>query len=262
LFGAHLTKSSFNSDVVTSESQVAQVFLGNPRSFNSPSTKDCLTFGSKAEVPFYVHAPYVLNPASANPEVCTKSGKTLQALCTQVATATGRGLVVHAGQGGVKSTIQDAIQRWVETVNQYPLKLDTVLLLENTAGGSSAPGTSLDDLLVLRNELLEKCDLEADKVQICFDTCHAYAADMALQGSLEKLVKQEIVGLVHLNNSKDPANSRRDRHENLEDGTIPLQDLLDVAKMAYSANVPVVLETPGTPKLWAKEIELLHKNIT
>ena len=89
------------------------------------------------------------------------------------------------------------------------------------------------------------------------DTCHAWAAGWDLATAVDDV--RAITGrvdLVHLNNSRDPQGSSRDRHAPLADGEIPTELLVEVAR---SADCPVVLETPGDAASHAEEITLLRQ---
>jgi deoxyribonuclease-4 len=88
------------------------------------------------------------------------------------------------------------------------------------------------------------------------DTCHAWAAGWDLGSVVDDV--RAITGridLVHLNNSRDPAGSSRDRHAPLADGEIPTELLLEVAR---AADCPVILETPGDAASHAGEIALVR----
>jgi deoxyribonuclease-4 len=92
------------------------------------------------------------------------------------------------------------------------------------------------------------------------DTCHAWAAGWDLSRVVDDV--RAITGrvdLVHLNNSRDPAGSGRDRHAPLGSGEIPLELLVGVAR---AAGCPVVLETPGDGPAHAEEIELLREALS
>jgi deoxyribonuclease-4 len=94
---------------------------------------------------------------------------------------------------------------------------------------------------------------------VCFDTCHAWAAGWDLTTAVDDV--RAITGrvdLVHLNNSRDPAGSGRDRHAPLSEGEIPLELLLGIAR---AADAPVVLETPGDPASHAEEISLVRRAV-
>ena len=89
------------------------------------------------------------------------------------------------------------------------------------------------------------------------DTCHAWAAGWDLATVVDEV--RAVTGridLVHLNNSRDPAASGRDRHAPLSSGEIPLELLVGVAR---AAGAPVVLETPGDAPAHAEEIALLRE---
>ena len=125
------------------------------------------------------------------------------------------------------------------------------ILLENTAGGGNAMTRDLDALARLWEAI---GDFGAGFV---LDTCHAWAAGWDLETAVEDV--RAITGrvdLVHLNNSRDPQGSSRDRHAPLDDGEIPTELLVGVAR---SAGCPVVLETPGDGAAHAEEITALRE---
>jgi deoxyribonuclease-4 len=88
------------------------------------------------------------------------------------------------------------------------------------------------------------------------DTCHAWAAGWNLETAVEDI--RAITGrldLVHLNNSRDPHGSSRDRHAPISEGEIPQELLVEVAR---AADCPVVLETPGDAPAHAEEVAALR----
>ncbi|MGI9608684.1 MAG: TIM barrel protein, partial [Acidimicrobiia bacterium] len=110
------------------------------------------------------------------------------------------------------------------------------LLIENTAGGGNAIARDLDNYGPLWDEIGDY------NVGVCLDTCHAWAAGEDLITAVDRL--KELTGrldLVHCNDSRDPHNSRRDRHANLGSGEVPEELLVAVV---VAAQVPVVVETP------------------
>jgi len=128
-----------------------------------------------------------------------------------------------------------AYPRWrkalVQTDSEVPI------LIENTAGGDNAVVRRLDTIRELWDEI---GDLDVGYV---LDTCHAWAGGEPLDELVERTV--DVVGkidLVHLNDSRDPFDSRRDRHANLGAGEIPADDLVRIVE---AAGAPTVLETPG-----------------
>ena len=89
------------------------------------------------------------------------------------------------------------------------------------------------------------------------DTCHAWAAGWDLATVVDDVrARTGRIDLVHLNNSRDPHGSSRDRHAPLTEGEIPMELLVEVAR---AAGCPVVLETPGDAAAHAEEITALRE---
>ena len=141
----------------------------------------------------------------------------------------------------------DAARRWRKALMQ--LDTDVPVLIENTASGDHAAARRLGDIRRLWEEI---GDLE---VGFVLDTCHAWAGGEVLEGLVERILEATgRIDLVHANNSRDPFNSRRDRHENLKEGQIP-PDML--AEMVRDADAPTVVETPSDGQeadiVWLKD---------
>jgi deoxyribonuclease-4 len=114
------------------------------------------------------------------------------------------------------------------------------MLIENTAGGEGAMARSLDNIARLWDAVGEA---GYENVGFCLDTCHAYSAGEDLVGVVDRI--KAITGridLVHCNNSRDEFGSSRDRHADLESGTIDSALLVAVVQ---AAGCPVICETPG-----------------
>jgi deoxyribonuclease IV len=146
-------------------------------------------------------------------------------------------VIVHAGFA--EDGTEPGVGRWPRTLEM--LESPVPVLIENTAGGENAVARRFDDLARLW-EAIAAASGEVD-VGFCFDTCHAHSAGEELDDAVDRV--REIVGridLLHANDSKDPAGSGRDRHENLGAGEIGAEAL---EVMIRAANAPVVCETPG-----------------
>lgn len=257
MFGAHLSRSTAVQDCATAGAEVIQVFVSNPRGYQSPDRKVIEVLQELGPVPVYAHLPYLVNPASADENVRSRSRALIEAT-DRTGAGILAGVVVHAGQGGPKATVSEAIERWVESL--AGLQLTVPLLVENTAGGNAAPGRRGEDLIELVTKLRE-LGLPAG---VCYDTCHAHAAGTVdLVAGFDALVSGlGGVDLVHLNDSRDELGSARDRHANLGAGQIGLDPLVTLAGHAYFSGVPVVLETPGDPTSWADELRILRNSVT
>jgi deoxyribonuclease-4 len=247
LVGAHLSKGSLDSDIRETGSEISQIFVSNPRGYQSPNL-DVLSM-IKSPNPIYIHLPFLVNPASVNAEVRAKSLDLILAT-DQISDPRLHGIVIHGGQGGKDSTINEAIDRWVKLFNG--VKLKNKLLIENTAGGNAAPGKNIATHI----ELVQKLS-KYNNIGICYDTCHSFASgsdDLLLD--LERYSNEfEKVDLIHLNDSKDKCNSNRDRHELLGAGEIGMDMLKSIVKRAKVEQINIILETPGNNSLWRDEIK-------
>src|SRR3712207_3314303 len=230
-----------------------QIFLTDPQSYKSPKPRpdgDALLAG---DVMVVVHAPYMLNVASTNNRIRIP-GRKLLAEHAQAAAAIGaRAMVVHGGHVLAADDPAVGVDNWRKTFDRqaknggFPVQL----LIENTAGGGNAMARDLDAIARLWDAVGEF------GAGFVLDTCHAWAAGWDLATAVDDV--RAITGrvdLVHLNNSRDPQGSSRDRHAPLTDGEIPGELLVEVAR---AADCPVVLETPGDAASHAEEITLLRE---
>jgi deoxyribonuclease-4 len=230
-----------------------QIFLTDPQSYKSPKPRPDADDLLQSDVMVVVHAPYMLNVASTNNRIRIP-GRKLLAEHAQAAAAVGaRGMVVHGGHVLAEDDPAVGVDNWRKTFTYqaksggFPLPL----LIENTAGGGNAMARELDAIARLWEAVGEF------GAGFVLDTCHAWAAGWDLSTVVEDV--RAITGridLVHLNNSRDPHGSSRDRHAPLAGGEIPLELLVEVAR---AADCPVILETPGDSAAHAEEIHLLRE---
>ena len=229
-----------------------QVFLADPQGWTQPLPRPDAADLLASDVTVVVHAPYVLNVATTNNRIRIPSRKLLAAHAKAAAAVGAMGMVVHGGHVLAKEDPAAGVDNWRKTSARqaedggFPVPL----LIENTAGGGNAMARDLDALARLWDVV---GDFGAGFV---LDTCHAWAAGWALATAVDDV--RAITGrvdLVHLNNSRDPQGSSRDRHAPLTEGEIPTELLVQVAR---AADCPVVLETPGDAAGHAEEITLLR----
>jgi len=230
-----------------------QIFLTDPQSYKSPKPRPDADGLLQSDVMVVVHAPYMLNVASTNNRIRIP-GRKLLAEHAQAAAAVGaRGLVVHGGHVLAEDDPSVGVENWRKTFTYqaknggFPLPL----FIENTAGGGNAMAREMEAIARLWDAVGEF------GAGFVLDTCHAWAAGWDLSTVVEDV--RAITGridLVHLNNSRDPHGSSRDRHAPLVGGEIPTELLIDVAR---AADCPVILETPGDAAGHAEEITLLRE---
>ncbi len=230
-----------------------QVFLTDPQSYKNPQPRPDQADLLASDVVVVVHAPYMLNVATTNNRIRIPSRKLLGQHAQAAADVGALGLVVHGGHVLAKDDPDAGVDNWRKTFTRQAEAggFAVPLLIENTAGGGNAMARDLDALARLWEAVGEF------GAGFVLDTCHAWAAGWDLETAVDDV--RAITGridLVHLNNSRDPAGSSRDRHAPLTDGEIPAELLVEVAR---AANAPVVLETPGDAASHAEEIAVLRR---
>ena len=194
-----------------------------------------------------VHAPYVVNLGNTiKPEnfpfavdFLREEVKRAQALgATQIVLHPG----AHVGAGP-----DAAIAQIATGLNEIITPDQTVkIALETMAGKGTEVGITFEQLA----QIIEQVD-DNDKLSVCFDTCHTNDAGYDIVGDFDGVLKHfdDVVGLdrlqvIHLNDSKNPQGSHKDRHELLGLGTIGFEALNAVAHHPALTSVPKIMETP------------------
>lgn len=230
---------------------VVQIFLSNPQSWKKPLERDDAGELAASSVPIYVHAPYLINVVSPNNRVRIPSRKTLADTVAAAEAIGAAGVVVHGGHVTGDGAIADGFERWRKAIE--PIESTVPILIENTAGGGKAMARRVEDIARLWEEI---GDLG---VGLCLDTCHAWAAGEDLDGIVGRVIAATgRIDLIHLNDSRDPFDSRRDRHANLGAGHITPHLLVEAVR---EAGAPVVVETPGGVEEQADDIAWIRERL-
>ena len=229
-----------------------QIFLTDPQSYATPKPRPDAEAMLAGDVMVVVHAPYMLNVATTNNRIRIPSRKLLDAHAKAAGAIGARAMVVHGGHVLAKDDPAVGVDNWRKTFARQAEGggFAVPLLIENTAGGGNAMARDLDAIARLWEVLGEF------GAGFVLDTCHAWAAGWDLATAVDDI--RAITGrvdLVHLNNSRDPHGSSRDRHAPLTDGEIPTDLLIEVAR---AADCPIMLETPGDAASHAEEIAVLR----
>ena len=161
----------------------------------------------------------------------------------------------HVGQG-----TETGVGLIVELLNRVLREdLKTTVLLETMAGKGAEVGSRFEEIA----QIIEKTDM-GDKLGVCLDTCHVYDAGYDIVGDLDGVVDEfdRIIGLdrlkaIHLNDSKNPFESHKDRHEKIGEGSIGLEAVERIINHLALKELPFYLETPNELPGYKKEIELL-----
>lgn len=248
--------------------EVLQVFLGSPRGWAPPRIDAAVAERFRQEcaardLPVFVHASYLINLASPDAEMLARSVASLRACLAGAERIGAAGVVVHAGSS-MDGDREAALERLAPA---FDAVLDGVpavrLLVEPTAGSANAMASTLPSVA----EYLHA--VGRPEIGLCLDTCHLHAAGevldeaAAFEASLKTLTKsvgRGRIGLVHLNDSRDPRGSGRDRHESLGLGTIGDAGLATVMASPSLKGVPFVVETATHPRDVAHAKELRDRN--
>jgi deoxyribonuclease IV len=230
---------------------LVQFFVGDPQDWRIPPPGPEAAELAASPMVKYVHAPYVMNLASGNNRIRIPSRKLLADTCQAAAAVGATAVIVHGGHVTADDDEEQGFIRWRKALERLDAPLP--LLLENTAGGNHAMARRLDMLARLWEHV---GDLD---LGFCLDTCHAHAGGEGIEGIVERV--RAITGridLVHANDSKDPAGSGRDRHDNLGRGQIGIEAIAGVVR---DAGAPVVCETPGGVAEHRADIEALRSRL-
>ncbi len=212
--------------------------------------KDRLEFielNKKHSLTPFAHIPYLCNVASTNPLVYEKSKAMLIDNIRNCMSLEIGGLVIHLG-----SHLGKGAKYGIENVcNALSYALDRTskveILLENTSGYKNSVGSKLDEIGTIIDRL------GSDRIGVCFDTCHAFAAgyDLRTKGEVERVADEFIshigakkLRLIHLNDAKFPLGSGLDRHWNIGKGHIGRDGFVNFFQNKLFGHGFFVLETP------------------
>ncbi len=211
--------------------------------------------------PLVAHAPYTLNPCSADPSVREFAAQVM-AQDLQLMEQLPHQLYnfhpgSHVGQG-----VQAGID-WIVALLDDTLRPDqtTTFLLETMSGKGSEVGSTFEEL----QAILERVKLP-EKMGVCLDTCHVYSAGYDIAGDLDGVLEQfdKTIGLarlkaIHLNDSLTPFASRKDRHARIGEGSIGLDAIVRLIRHPQLRDLPFVLETPNELPGYEQEIRMLRE---
>lgn len=242
-----------------------QYFSRNPQGGKAKpwSQSDFLAFVEYAKAnginELLCHAPYTLNACSANPDtrefarmVFKDDIKNLENFDNALYNFHPGS---HTGQG-----VEVGTEQIVEILNEvlYP-EMKTTVLLETMAGKGSEIGRSFEEIA----SIIEGVKLK-EKLGVCLDTCHVYSAGYDIVNNLDNVLDEfdRIIGLdrlkaIHLNDSKMPFASNKDRHEKIGEGVIGLEAVKNIINHPKLRHLPFYLETPNEEEGYKEEIELL-----
>ena len=267
--GCHLSSSNgfeaMGQTALSIGADTFQFFTRNPRGGKAKEIDPqdaqnlCKLMQAHHFAPIIAHAPYTLNPASADPKIRDFALMTFADDLKRMEYVPGNLYNFHPGSH-VGQGIEKGIELIIDVLNSIlDPKQHTTVLLETMSGKGSEIGSKFDELKrimdgVKHNQLLG----------VCLDTCHVSDAGYSLVkldetlAMFDKQIGLPLLKAVHLNDSLNPPGAHKDRHACIGEGTIGTKTLATVINHPALKQLPFCLETPNDLAGYAREIKLLR----
>lgn len=270
--GCHLSSSkgylAMGKEAVKIKANTFQFFTRNPRGGAAKplDVADMEAYTAFAEehgiAHILAHAPYTLNACAKDESLRTFAKNTMADDLYRLSYLPESMYNFHPGSH-VQQGTETGIAYIAEMLNEL-LRPDqkTIVLLETMSGKGSEVGRTFEEL----QSILDKVELK-DKMGVCLDTCHVYDGGYDIVERLDEVLKEfdAVIGLhrlkaIHLNDSKNPFSSHKDRHEKIGEGIIGLPAMVRIINHPSLRHLPFFLETPNELLGYAAEIALLKEH--
>lgn len=269
--GCHLSSSKgflhMGKEAVSIGANTFQFFTRNPRGSRAKEIdpKDVeayLAFAKEQGITTIVaHAPYTLNACSADEKVREFAHLTMEDDLKRMEYVPGNLYNFHPGSHVGQGTEQ-GIALIAGLLNKllYP-EMHTTVLLETMAGKGTEVGGRFEEIAAI----IERVDCK-EKLGVCLDTCHVYDGGYDIVKDLDGVLREfdRVIGLdrlkaIHVNDSKNPFASHKDRHEKIGQGSLGFEALHAVVHHPLLRELPFCLETPNELPGYAEEIRMLRE---
>ena len=269
--GCHLSSSKgflhMGKEAVSIGASTFQFFTRNPRGSKAKEidprdVQAYLEYAKEQGIRQIVaHAPYTLNACSADEKVREFARMTFEDDLKRMEYVPGNVYNFHPG-----SHVGQGMEKGIELIAQMLNEIlrpeqQTTVLLETMAGKGTEVGGRFEEL----SAIISQVELK-EKMGVCLDTCHVYDAGYDIVNNLDGVLEEfdRIIGLdrlyaIHVNDSKNPFGSHKDRHEKIGEGFLGLEALYNVVHHPKLAHLPFNLETPNELPGYAAEIALLRR---
>ena len=268
-FGCHLSASGGNAAMVKTALSIGAntfaFFTRNPRG-SKAKKEDPEDTARTVELlkqenfgPLVAHGAYTMNLCTADPEARDFAASVLADDLRRMAALPGNFYNFHPGSHvgrGLEAAVEDisaALRRALEP--GYPV----TVLLETMAGKGSEVGGRFEELKAILDATGD------DTVGVCLDTCHVYDGGYDIVSDLDGVLREfdRVIGLnrlkaLHLNDSKNPFASHKDRHECIGKGSLGLETFRAIVNHPALRDKPMILETPNELPGYREEIALLR----
>lgn len=268
--GCHLSSSkgylNMAETAVSINANTFQFFTRNPRGgaakpIDENDIKAFLEYSKEHGIEkILAHAPYTLNACAADPSIREFARNTMADDIRRMEYTPNQLYNFHPGSH-VKQGADVGIQLICEHLNEvlYP-EMTTTVLLETMSGKGSEVGRSFEEI----RQIIDRTEL-SDKLGVCLDTCHVYDAGYDIVNNLDDVLGEfdRIIGIdrlkaIHINDSKNPFESHKDRHEVIGGGFIGIEAFERIINHKSLRDLPFFLETPNELDGYQKEIEVLR----
>ena len=205
------------------------------------------------------HAPYTLHACSKDEKIREFAKNTMADDLRRMEAVPGNLYNFHPGSH-VGQGIETGIEQISAQLNELLTpELTTTVLLETMAGKGSEVGSRFEEM----KAIIDRVDLK-DKLGVCLDTCHVHDAGYDVVNDLDGVLSafDRVIGIdrlraVHINDSKNPFESHKDRHEVIGGGSIGTEAFARIINHPQLCGLPFYLETPNELEGYAKEIAML-----
>lgn len=195
-----------------------------------------------------VHAPYIVNLAQQDDEKFNFAVKFLSEELKKTDLIGAKYMVLHPG-AHVGSGSNVGINRISNGINQIldlTSNYNSIIAIETMAGKGTECGRNFEEIASIIDQIDNK-----DRIAVCLDTCHINDAGYDIVNNYEQVIEEfdKIIGLkylkvIHINDSKNPLNSKKDRHENIGFGHIGFETIKKICNDERFKDIPKILETP------------------
>ena len=269
--GCHLSTAkgflAMGRDALSIGANTFQFFTRNPRGGQAKAIDQAdldafLALAAEHQfVQLLAHAPYTLNPCSADENTRRFALETMQDDLVRMERLPGNLYNFHPGSH-VGQGEEAGIGLIVAQLNAVLTpELTTTVLLETMAGKGSEVGRTFEEL----RRILDGVVLH-EKMGVCLDTCHVSDAGYDIVNDLDGVLEtfDRVVGLdrlraIHLNDSMNPLGARKDRHERIGHGHLGLEAITRIINHPALRHLPFLLETPNELPGYGEEIALLRR---
>ncbi len=258
-FGFHISIAGGFSKVVERAKvrgcETIQFFSRNPRGwrYDPLNKKEVEDFRSSVKssdlFPIFLHLPYLPNIASRESKFYDRSIDSIVEDLKRAEEVGAQYLIIHIGHR-LESSEDQAINAVSYGIDQAFERVENavILLLENTAGQGTEIGYNFEQLRRIIDGVHEK-----ERVGICLDTAHSFEAGYDLSGkdgiertleSFDRTIGLKRLHLLHLNDSKTPLGSRKDRHWHIGEGYVGREGFRSLINHPQLKGLPGIMETP------------------